>query len=162
VISKPDINKILIFSRGTVYITGKYYGEAEVGTNKKPFILPALFEQSLQKTINTLKKSGKKIYYVVENPEFPTLPNPCIPRLLRSTFKNCDIQLSTVKNRQQQYLDIIHRLKNVVIVETHDIFCPNGICHIFNEGNLLYAEYDHLSVAGSYFQAKKIIKKYLA
>lgn len=161
VVSKKDIKQVIIFSRGAVYITGKEYGEAEIGANDGPLINEKIFERSLQNTINTLRNAGKDVYYVTENPELPISPNACIPRPFRMNKKSCKIELKVVQSRQKGYLQIIQKLKNVTIIEVLNKFCHLGHCDALKKGVLLYADADHLSVAGSRFQASNILNNYL-
>jgi hypothetical protein len=69
--------------------------------------------------------------------------------------------LAIVQARQKQYLANIRKLSNVTVVDTLFAFCPKHVCTAFRNGELLYADYSHLSLAGSTFQANEILRKYL-
>lgn len=159
VVKKSDIRQVYIFTRGTVYITGKYYGEAEKGIYNKPFITPATFIHSAQVTIDLLKKNHKRVYFVTENPELPISPEACVLRPFRKIEKTCAININAVKKRQQAYLKLVQKLHGVKVINTLDAFCPTGECLSFKNNRLLYADYDHLSLEGSDFQAQYILAK---
>lgn len=165
IVQKKDIKKVFIFSRGPLYITGKYFAEEEEKEKGEslggPYIDAKIFFVSLQNTIDRLRAAGKDVYYVTENPEIALKPNACIPRPFRITYKSCDLDLAIVQERQGQYLANIRKLSNVTVVDTLFAFCPKHMCMAFRNGELLYADYSHLSLAGSMFQANEILRKYL-
>lgn len=158
---QSDIKKVFIFSRGTAYFTGKYFGEAELGANKGPLIDRELFIKGLQATIDALHKAGKHVFYVAENPEIPLMPNACIKRPMRIAQKSCDVALTEVMARQKDYLEMLKSLKHVTVIQTIPQFCADGVCRAFHKGKLLYADFDHLSHAGNAFLAKYILAPYL-
>ena len=166
IVQKKDIKTVFIFSRGPLYITGKYFAEEEEKEKGwespgGPYIDAKVFYTSLQNTIDRLRAAGKDVYYVTENPEIALKPSACIPRPFRITYKSCDVDLAIVQARQKQYLEIIRKLSKVTIVDTLSAFCPKHVCTAFRNGKLLYADYSHLSLAGSTFQAVEILRKYL-
>lgn len=162
VVKKPEIKTVLIFSRGPIYMTGKGFGEAEKDVNIQPPPIPdSLFYSSLQNTINNLHESGKTVIYISENPEIGKDPAICIDRPLRLKIKDCAIDFSEVKRRQENYMNILKRLSNVTVVDVTAKFCDRDKCYAIRNGNLLYADDDHLSVEGSRFQAKQLLKKHL-
>ncbi len=160
-ISKSDIKQVFIFSRGPVYLTGTYFGEAEKGENKGPLIDEKTYLASLQRTIDALRRAGKEVYYVTENPELPIPPEACIPRPLRFSTRGCDQDLSVVLERQKQYTTMLGKLHDLTIINTLDAFCEAGRCHAFHDGELLYADFDHVSVTGSHFLAQRLLKPYI-
>ncbi len=160
-ILKNDIKKIFIFSRGPIYFTGKDFRHIEVEENSSPSIPLDIFFSSLQNTIDLLSKKDKKIYYVTENPEIGSSPRLCAPRPLRIRHKECKLEKRAVVERQSLYLKKISDLKNVVVIQTLNSFCPDNTCLIILNGKLLYADDDHLSITGSQFQADKILYSHL-
>lgn len=160
--TQSDVKKVFLFSRGTAYFTGKYFGEAEVGANKGPLIERGLFLRGLQASIDVLNKAGKEVYYVAENPEIPVMPNACIKRPLRIAQKSCDVALNQVLARQKDYLEMLKSLKHVTVIETIPQFCKQGVCRAFYNRKLLYADYDHLSPAGNAYLVKYILAPYFS
>jgi peptidoglycan/LPS O-acetylase OafA/YrhL len=161
VTAKSDIQRVFVFSRGSVYLTGKYYGDAEDGTFQEPPIPPAVFKQSLQRIIAILRDARKHVFYVAENPELPMHPSKCVVRPMRLTFENCDIARQAVLSRQSEYLRLLTELKDVTVIQTIPTFCDDDQCYAFSKGTLLYADFNHLSLAGSRRQAEQALAPFL-
>lgn len=159
--SKNDIKEVYYFSRGPIYIIGKSFGDLEKILQPPHPISPDIFFSSLQQSINLLNESGKKVYYVTENPELEFSPVKCIPRAIHITETNCMLEKKRVMDRQYKYLKELEKLKNVQVINTTDIFCPDDQCQILKDGTLLYSDFDHLSLAGSKLQAFEIISKHI-
>jgi hypothetical protein len=50
----------------------------------------------------------------------------------------------------------------VIVINSLTAFCPQNDCIIFDQnGHLLYADDNHLSIAGSQFQVTKLLAKFL-
>ena len=163
VIRASDIKHVFIFSRGAIYITGKGFGEAERSFDGPPRIPGPVFKASLQRTVDALVQAGKRVYYVLENPELGRTPDACIPRPFRTTVRSCDIERRVVLDRQAEYLSIVASLKGATVIPTIPTFCDDRVCKPFAaDGRLLYADDDHLSVAGSYLQATAVLGPYLS
>ncbi|MBX3588695.1 MAG: acyltransferase [Ramlibacter sp.] len=159
VADKADISDVLIFSRGPAYTTGQRTPGNKGKAIEKPLIPLAVFGPSLQSTVDLLQHAGKSVAYVTENPELLESPRSCLPRPLRWEKRSCDVSLDQVMKRQQAYLAMLGQLKNVKVIQSLNGFCPNGTCQAFDaDGNLLYADDNHLSVAGSRFQANTVLR----
>ncbi|TXH67818.1 MAG: acyltransferase [Thiothrix sp.] len=157
-----DIRKVFIFTRGAIYTTGF----EPVNVNKKASIENIVsiteFYNSAQKSINALSQNGKLVFYVTENPELNYPAEACLARPLKRLVKNCSVDKSLVLDRQSSYLKAFNNLKNVTMINSLDAFCPESACIVFDDnGALLYADDDHLSVAGSFFQVDHLLKKFL-
>lgn len=157
ILKDQNITKVIIFSRGMIYMTGRYYGDAEQNNFNYTPIAADVFYSSLQNTIKVFNDNGKETYYVTENPELPVLPNACIDRPFKINNKKCIPKLEEVQARQSEYRETINKLSGVEIIDTLYYFCPESECQVFHNGNLLYADFNHLSIAGSEFQANFII-----
>lgn len=166
------ISTVLIVTRGSVYITGNGFGVAEKNLRNKPIIPLAennntgksaayIFSEGLQATIDKLAGSGKKVYYISENPELGVDPFSCLGRPLSLTRKQiCSFKKSTVIARQKEYLAAISNIRNAVIINSLNAFCPDDYCKFMENGTLLYADNNHLSIEGSRFVANTILKSY--
>lgn len=159
VTTKTDIKRIFLFTRGALYITGKYLVDGEKFNFKTPPIGEDVFFNGMNETIKLLKASGKSVIYVSENPELDTHPEECVDRPLRVNIKTCDVSVKVVKIRQEKYLKILSEIKFDALINVLDAFCNENYCKAFDNGYLLYADSDHLSIAGSRFQANFIESK---
>jgi peptidoglycan/LPS O-acetylase OafA/YrhL len=161
VLSRKDIKKIFFFTRGPIYLTRTepVTGQKDLSHGFK--LSSADFLMAAQKTIQGLVDSGKTVYYVTENPELSFPVESCIARPFRSISGQCYLEKTSVLNRQADYLAMMGQLKNVEVINSLSTFCPQESCLIFENGKLLYADDDHLSLAGSRFQVKKLLANHL-
>lgn len=160
-IAKNDIKNIFIFMRGPIYFTG-----TEPLTGKQYLLHGATvsiekYQEGAQQTINRLSNAEKKIFLVTENPELKFDAASCLSRPFRIEAKDCRPISGEVNERQNKYIKMIGNLHNVTIIDSRKAFCSEDKCKIFDNGKLLYADDDHLSIAGSTFQANSLLQKYL-
>lgn len=152
-----NVKKVLIFTRGPSYIAGTepYSGNKILTINTMPL---KSFVNAAKKTVNVLHANGKAVIFVTENPELFYRPESCISRPLQTKVKDCSIEKVIVSLRQDSYISSLNEL-NAKIVQSIDFFCPKETCLAFDgDGIPLYADPNHLSVAGSKFQAENILK----
>ena len=154
VTSRADVGKIFIFSRGPTYMMPSASGGAALLT-------PAQFFGTLQTTIDRLQDAGKKIYYVVETPEPGIDPITCQKRPLRPTTQPCIIARYTVMEQQAEYRELVQQLQHATLIDPLDTFCTDTTCRMIDNSVLLYADRGHLSVAGSRYLTKHVLKPYL-
>jgi peptidoglycan/LPS O-acetylase OafA/YrhL len=158
IVADRTINKVFIFTRGPMYLTGRQSADNYLDY----LIVPAkTFQDSLQQTIDYLSDAGKAVYYVSENPELDSTPYACEKRPIRLRNMNCDLYKDDALRRQQQYLEILKKLNRVKIIYTVDKFCPDRKCLTAIDGYYLYEDSDHLSTEGSRFQAKEVLSEFL-
>ena len=157
---KDDIRKVFIFDRGTVYITGVL--QYNLGKNCDGVGYES-FKESLQSYVDTLRGYGKEVFIVAELPELPALVGDYIDRPFRMKKGEFpDVHKSEVVKRQEKYLQLLSEIKNATIINTIEQMCPEENCMVFTEEGLpMYRDHDHLSPAGSKFQAERILKPYL-
>jgi hypothetical protein len=158
IINNQKIKKVFIITRGNYYLYGKDL-DVDVNNFSKP-IPPEILQKSMQLTIDIFVKAGKKVYFLAENPVFPISPSNLLRNNIEinKTFLTKDFYIT----HQKEYLKIINNLKNVTIINSLDVFCPDNKCLITdNNGNLLYSDWNHLSKIGSDFQAEKLLYPYL-
>ncbi|MEZ5653882.1 MAG: acyltransferase family protein [Burkholderiaceae bacterium] len=154
----PDVAEVLMFTRGPLYFTGTEPVTGKVDVMHGRAVAPEIFQAGLQATMARLAAAGKFVTYVTENPELVLSVQACSPRPLRLTTRACSPSWELVRERQQAYLALVHSLQGVRIIETLDTFCPGHRCQFADErGELLYADSDHLSLAGSRFQAERLL-----
>lgn len=158
---RQDVYHVLLFARGPKYITGQGFGPIEKPEARAPYISREAYFGGLQTTINQLTQSGKQVTVVVENPELGFSPEACMPRPLREQASHCRLPRAEVEARQAEYWQGLAQLRHARVLHVIDAFCPSSEiakgCKVVHQGQLLYADDDHLSVAGSRFQMKQVI-----
>ena len=161
IIENKGIERVLFFTRGAVYNTGK---QPVTGDERTDYgVIPIEdFINSAQLTFNKLSANGKVVYYITENPELFHSAASCLVRPLKSAVKDCSVDKLVVLERQSSYLNSFNSLKNVTVINSLNAFCPESKCIVFDDsGSLLYADSDHLSLAGSKFQFEKLLRPFL-
>ncbi len=158
--SKKDIKKIFVFTRGPSYTTNTepLSGDKKLGVSSIPL---HQFFNSAQSSFDRLKSKDKTIFYVGENPELNFHPESCLARPFKVVTKKCTLLKETVYARQAEYRKSFSNLRNITYIDSIPVFCRSDKCIIFDEnGSLLYADDDHLSVAGSRFQVNNLLAPY--
>ncbi len=170
VAEREDVKTVLIVTRGASYISGNGFGVAERDLRNRPILsieqnneTPAqIFRHGLEKTSQSLTASGKKLFYMIENPELGVDAFNCVGRPVYLTKQyDCVIEKATVLARQDEYREVIKNIPNLTLIDVVPAFCPDEHCKVMENGTLLYSDDDHLSVEGSRFLANKVLKKYL-
>lgn len=152
-----NVKKVLIFTRGPSYISGTEPYSGNKILTKNTMSLKS-FVNAAKNTVNILHANGKDVIFVTENPELFYRPESCISRPLQTKVKDCSIEKTIVRSRQHSYISSLNLL-NAKIVQSADFFCPKERCLAFDSGGIpLYADPNHLSLAGSKFQAENILK----
>lgn len=147
-------------------ILSGYFGiiDAENSDVSKKYI------DGIQKTVNELRKHGKKIIFFVDNPSFKETAERCQPRslFLRELFNPypdfCKDAKNTDLRDQNAYRQVINKIAqrnpDIFFYDPKDIICPNDRCNLFSDGNLIYGDWNHLSIYGSQLVANAFIDKY--
>ncbi len=161
-VSVQNLDTVIMFSRGPVYWTG-----IELSLDKR--VAPSLdidsYFDGLQRTVDFFGSRGIDVVYVTENPELDTNSSDCLGRPLELKERtDCRLRISSVNERQKEYLQGLSRIQSMDVISSLSAFCDpeNGMCSPFDaNGRLLYADADHISVSGSRVQFDQVIAPYL-
>ncbi len=155
VLARSDIRRVIFVTRGPIYITGTAPLTGDRDMMNGAAVSLSDYRAGTQRTIDKLVEGGKEVYYVTENPELGHPVASCIVRPLRTWVKDCSVGRTSVLARQGDYLGVVESLSGITVVDGLSLFCPTERCRVFDTtGALLYADDNHLSVAGSRFQAR--------
>lgn len=168
------IEKVLIATRGPVYIEGRGFGSAEKGDinpriesidpGEKELPPHQIYFQGLKKTINYVLTLGKEISYFLENPELGVLPKNCIARPFTFTgnYPDCTVEFSVYRSRMREYRAGVAKIKNdiseLLILDPEPLFCDRESCRGILNNKLFYADDDHLGVEGSRYVGSNFAK----
>ena len=154
-IETSSIKTIILSSRAVTKINEASFisktQESDVINN--PYII---YQNGMKKTLERLRKSDKKIIYILDTPDLEFDPIVCVKRPWRfdqSAVKDiCAVPRSQVDLRRQKYLDIVTSILNefpeVKVLDTLPAFCDNEYCWAIKNNKLLYRDHDHLNETG--------------
>ena len=159
--AQEDIKYVFIVTRGP-WIYDVYARSNDDFINLLAQKTPReIFEKSLQSAINKFKEHNKKIFIIIDNPRLPEDIRFYLPRPFRNG-KKLKLTKDDVLTMQYDYRIALNNIQGAEIIESINLFCPNGQVLLFDETGLpLYKDQDHLSKAGSIFQAKHLLIPYL-
>ncbi|MDR0869056.1 MAG: hypothetical protein LBP75_11410, partial [Planctomycetota bacterium] len=128
--------------------------------------LPANDIRYMQNTVDFLTAAGKEVYVLMDNPSFDFNPTDYLSRaptgFLFPAKKMPVVPRAEIEKRMSAYLKIMAEIKGATLLESLDIFCPQGQNLWFDgNGDLLYFDSNHLSLAGGEYRVQKQLAKYL-
>lgn len=172
VLSEPAIGIVFLVGRGPLYISGHGYGDVEKNTRtflrqpggkaKPPF--NDLYEKALAETVNRLLAAGKKVVFVIDNPELGFDPLSCIQsrpvQLSRTPRAPCAEPTAMVEARNQEYRQIVAKVAAqfpaLIVEDSQRALCDNEHCWAMIDGDLLYMDGNHLNRAGAKYVAARM------
>lgn len=156
--------KVIWVSRGEIYASGVKFSLA---TNE-PYIgnyKSIDFYENLDLTFKYFDANDIKLYFVLENPEMGFAPEECIKRPFFSepAISKCSIPKTTYLKRQENFIYNVRKsaakYKNIMIVDTRNIFCDKSMCYAMKDGKVIYFDDNHLNQEGAKLQANEIVRQ---
>ena len=169
-LEKMDFLRIFLFSRGPKYFEKKGFGTVDNEDSIKNLSYFNNIEHKKQfwlNVLNTMKyfdKQNKEVYIILENPELGFIPkNYCGKRPFNVFNKECKVEYTKYIKRMNEYktkmINLAKRYKNIFVIDIEEVFCDKDYCYGIKDGKMLYSDDDHLSIEGSIYQAKFIMKR---
>lgn len=170
------IASVIIASRGPQYLTGLGFGPVEANYSYPPITtLPSpakvgvpdpgqIFVDGLVNTATQLHQRGMRVSYLLQVPELGVPAKDCLgrPLTLLARTNGCTVRYEDYQRRMQPYrmqvLGLVTRAPFLKILDAEHIFCSAASCSGFVDNQLLYADDNHLSEAGSKRVASVILK----
>jgi len=164
---EPRIEKIIMTTRGPVYINGEINGILTEEKIRKSLSLVKNqkltyenyfygFKNTMQVFENILHV--KQVFYILENPELDFLPKHLISRpydFFGTGMKRDSISRNLYLQRMSLYRDNFFKFSfsKLSVLDPIDALCNDDICYSRIEGKFLYADDDHFSEFGSIYIA---------
>jgi len=176
VLSDKRIVSVVIASRGPQYITGTGFGPVEANYNYPPITTEPppveggksnpgqIFAEGLLNTAMQLHQRGLRVSYLLQVPELGVPARDCLgrPLTLSQQANKCTVKYEDYLRRMQSYrtqvLSLAAKTPLLKIIDAEQVFCSADGCSGFIDKQLLYADDNHLSVAGSRRVAPLILK----
>ena len=115
-----------------------------------------IFYSGLDKTIELLLKTNKKIILSIDIPELAFFPKDCVRKQM-----NCNTPIQEVMDRQAALRAMINKLKKhypmLLVYDPLPLFCQNNECTFQHKSGILYRDSHHLTLRGSDFYAQNFI-----
>ena len=166
---EAKIHKVVFVTRGPVYISGQEFG---VRSRKRQIFFTSVEDESLppndvffvslQNTVDRLISVGKSVFLFLENPEMGVKPGDCNRRPFAFTHIRPKFQVSykqyaaRMGHYRQQMEKLFAHNPGLVLLDPEPLFCSKTTCFGIRNGQLLYSDDDHLSVAGSKYVASEL------
>lgn len=165
--SDKRINAVVFATRGPQYLTGAGFGPAEANYNYPPIssregieaadgLSPYdVFSRGLKASVSRLNQHGLRVAYVLQVPELGVPAQNCVLRPLTVTENKtgCSIDRAVYQERMRPYRALVANLplnsEFFRVVDPGPVFCDSSKCSGASDGQLLYADDNHLSVLGS-------------
>jgi len=173
-LESDSVQQVVMSVRGAFEITGKGFGVDEsqkrvitLVTQPKVKDPRTVFAIAMRQTLARLLAKGKKIIYVMDNPELGFYPQVCVdsrPLHLSSskTKTPCAVSRKEFDERNREYRELVFSvLKDFPSVQIFDAaaqLCDDKWCWAMKDGKMLYRDDDHLSIEGSRYIAKELAK----
>lgn len=170
------IISVVMVSRGPQYLNGQGFGPVEANYDFPPIaarsssaggapIRPEqAFTEGLMNTVTQLHDRGIRVSYLLQVPELGVSPRDCLrrPLTLSQQTDRCRVPYDAYQRRMQPYRAQIAGLAEKVpylhIIDVESALCSTTVCSGFIDRQLMYADDNHLSVAGSRRIAPLIVK----
>jgi peptidoglycan/LPS O-acetylase OafA/YrhL len=165
------IKHVILATRGPIYLTGKGYGPAEVDYDYPPIVYaePVArtykvgvdpFSDGLFATIRRLSDSGRSVSYFLQPPELGVPSRNCFGRPLELiSTASCTVSVKNYRERMSEYREVLTKAQaafpTMSVWDPQPLFCDAKRCLGLIGDTLMYADDDHLSVAGSQLVAKR-------
>jgi hypothetical protein len=164
---EPRIEKIIIATRGPVYIHGEIKGNFTEENITKSLSLvknqKLTYENYFYGFKNTMQvleniPNIKKVFYKLENPEFDFLPKKTISRpydFFGVSINRNIISRKLYLQRMSLYRENFFKLSfsKLLVLDPIEALCDDDICYSKVEGQFLYTDNDHFSELGSIYIA---------
>ncbi len=167
VVKNDNIKTVVISFYGAYPLTSDYAADhlqnkmgpstISISSTTNPHLhREALFQMGLDKAIEKLVATDKKIILLLDIPELPFLPKDCVKK-----GTECSVSMPEVLRRQavhRSMLKIIHeKYPSLAIFDPTALFCDSRQCEFKKNDIILYRDSHHLTLDGSNVYAEKLM-----
>lgn len=164
--ASDSIKTVVLASRGTIYFTGVGFGDADHKTARIEYRgspededPSKTYVDAMEYTFRRFVEAGKTVYFVIDNPELGFDPKSCLDvrpfRLTNHVRVPCAISRSAFDNRNASYRKAINavlaKFPSVRVLDIPRYLCDQDHCWAMIDGQMMYADADHLSLKGAMY-----------
>lgn len=168
---QEDMNEVIsiVQKTGSVHtVVLAHYGG--LGINPHTAEEWAAMAASMRKTFDRLLSAGKRVVYVIDIPELVFMPQSCVkmrPVTLTNRIRvpcaySSAYHRDTLRGAYENFVRGV--LKEVPAVRVFDgpaALCDDVLCWAMKDGDVLYVDPNHLTVAGSKYVGKRLMEQAL-
>lgn len=118
------------------------------------------FWKDFGKTLDSLVAEGKRVVLLAEVPPFPNYDRHCEIRNLRYEFVDCVAAVTRVDEgtggANARLAALAADRPGVEVLDMHDLVCRDGSCTPYIDGQPVYFDSSHLSMAGSWILGERL------
>ncbi len=122
------------------------------------------FDANLKDTVKFLKNSGKQVYLASDTPKFGFDPQRCKYNHPLSGRSNCSESSESMQKIETTYLPMLalaaSSQSGVHLLDLHDVFCDDAVCHMAQNGQILFRDNNHVNINGSKILGWSVAKKF--
>ncbi len=170
------IASVVVASRGPQYLNGLGFGPVEANYNFPPIAARSFssgatppsseqaFTEGLMNTAQQLHQRGMRVSYLLQVPELGVSARDCLgrPLTLSRRADGCNVAYDIYQRRMQPYraqlAALAAKIPYLRIIDAESALCSPAGCSGLVDKQLMYADDNHLSVAGSRRIAPLIVK----
>lgn len=168
---RPQLHTVILAARWPVYVHATEFGfetqadaSAQISAEVYSFLQPHLsdpadmFEASLRATLDDLTSTERQVVLVLDSPELGFDIQSCLharPWSWRAPAARapCALPRTAYDERSRLYRQRVARVlesfPQVIVVDGAQPFCDAQWCHAMRDGQPLYYDRDHVSLAGA-------------
>ena len=177
-VAHREIRTVFLSARWPSYILGREARDPADHVSKYELTLSGqpdnslprgeVFARALDETLSRLLSAGKTVVFVHDVPEAPFHPRECLSwspnrfvnRVQRET---CDYPATYHESRELEFRSflsgVLNRYPQVAQIDPGPLFCTRDKCLVSVAGELLYRDYDHLSIHGAKWLAGQLLSQ---
>lgn len=149
------VKVVVLAGYAALQVHGYRFHEAAVNDAVKRAARIQALNLGFKLTVQRLLDAGKKVIFVIDNPELLVDPKACVERAFPFGHPDCSIDVSAeqthIRNQDLDALFVQHKVDfpQVQFFSARSIFCDDVVCRARKGRELWFASRDHLTPAGS-------------
>jgi len=149
------VKVVVLAGYAALHVHGHRFHETVADDAAKRAARIQALDLGFRQTVRRLLDSGKKVVFVIDNPELLVDPKACVERPFPFGHPECaiDVTAEQTQVRNQDFDMLVAQHSNdfpqVQFFSARSVFCDDAICRARKGHELWFASRDHLTPAGS-------------
>lgn len=149
-----------------IAVIGGYYDFIDTASSERS----RGYLKGFQNTIDELQRAEKRVVFVIDNPTLKQSSERCyrpalkVRQLAGDYPEFCKGATEKDLKDHSEYLKFVDALRTknptVLFYDSRDVLCPQGVCSVEKDSDVLYGDDNHLSIFGSKLVVDDLIKHF--